>query len=95
MEENQLQRKKKQRYVFSVSLIILILFMIMSAIIALTDMCTADNIRGMLGLNFTVTHEMIYGIIIIGGIILFIIQYLCQYLIFINAEKRILTTAST
>jgi len=95
MEKNTTQRIKHQRYILIVSLIFLLLFMIMSAIIALMDLYTADAIKGMLGLKYTVTQEMIYSLIIFGGIFLFLTQYIFEYFIFHNAEKKILTTAST
>ena len=47
-----------------------------SAFIALSDAYTGENIKGMLGLSFDVTSEMIWFIIITGGLALLITQYL-------------------
>jgi hypothetical protein len=38
-----------------------------SALIALSDPWTADNLRGLLGLRFEVTSGMIIGLILVGG----------------------------
>ncbi len=47
-----------------------------SAYIALTDPTTAQNIQGMLSLDFEVTRNMIWGIILAGGTVLLLIQAL-------------------
>jgi hypothetical protein len=48
---------------------------ICSALIALSDPTTESNIEGMFGIPFTITHNMIWGIIIVGGVLLIITQY--------------------
>ena len=48
---------------------------IASAILALTDPFTAANLRGMLGLPFEVTREMMYWFILVGGGALLVIQW--------------------
>ncbi len=60
---------------------ILLFFCICSAYLALKDPYTGENIKGMLGLNFEVTETIIYGIIIIGGLILLALQYFLVILI--------------
>lgn len=47
-----------------------------SAYIALTDPTTAANIQGMLSLPNEVTRDMIWGLILIGGSVLLILQAL-------------------
>jgi hypothetical protein len=54
----------------------LLLVCIFSAFLALSDQSTGANIKGMLGLPFTVTTGMIWGIIVIGGAALLAAQYL-------------------
>jgi len=46
-----------------------------SAVIALVDPYTANNLEGMFNLSFEVTREMIGCLILAGGIALIIIQY--------------------
>jgi len=53
----------------------LLLVCIFSAFLALNDPNTGANIKGMLGLTFTVTTGMIWGIIVIGGLALLAAQY--------------------
>lgn len=57
------------------STVIIFLFSVASAYLALTDPFTAVNLRGMFNLSFDVTKTMIYGLIIIGGSLLLIVQY--------------------
>lgn len=47
-----------------------------SAYIALSDPYTAQNLEGMLSLSFTVTQGMIWGIVLVGGAALLLIQAL-------------------
>lgn len=54
---------------------VLLVVCITSAMLALTDPFTAANLKGMLGLPFEVTREMIYWIILMGGGALLAIQW--------------------
>jgi hypothetical protein len=47
-----------------------------SAIIALADPYTEANLQGMLGLPFDVTRGMVVGLIVIGGLLLLILNWL-------------------
>lgn len=47
-----------------------------SAYLALSDPYTAQNLEGMLSLSFAVTREMIWGLILIGGAALLLVQAL-------------------
>ena len=48
---------------------------LLSATFALIDSYTADNLEGMLNLSFEITHAMLVGLIIIGGLLLIGFQY--------------------
>ncbi len=63
------------------STLMLIVICICSAYIALNDPYTGDNLKGMLNLNFNVTTEMIWGLIVIGGVSLVAFQYVISILI--------------
>jgi len=54
---------------------IMVLICISSAVIALVGDGAGGDIQGMLGLNFIVTRPMIWGIILVGGISLILIQF--------------------
>lgn len=54
---------------------VLLLICIESAYLALSDTHTANNISGMLGLNFEMTAGTLWGIVIIGGLLLLGFQY--------------------
>jgi len=50
---------------------------LISAWIALKDpLDTAINLQGMLQLSFTVTRSMVYGLVVFGGLLLLIVQYI-------------------
>lgn len=53
---------------------VLLVACITSAYIALSDPYTAENLTGMLSLSFTLTQEMIWGIVLVGGAALLLIQ---------------------
>ncbi|MEJ2616236.1 MAG: hypothetical protein P8Z35_14860 [Ignavibacteriaceae bacterium] len=55
--------------------LIMALICISSGLIALLDNYTGSTIKGMLGLGFDVTKEMIFTIIIIGGLGLILTEY--------------------
>lgn len=55
--------------------IVLIFICAASAIIALADPYTGDNLRGMLGLPFEVTQAMAVGLIVIGGALLLLLNW--------------------
>lgn len=54
---------------------VLFIVCVTSAILALTDPYTAANLKGMLGLPFDVTREMIYWLILTGGGALLAVQW--------------------
>ena len=54
---------------------VLLLICIESAYLALSDTHTANNISGMLGLNFEITTDVLWGIVIVGGLVLLGFQY--------------------
>jgi hypothetical protein len=55
--------------------IIILFFSIASAYLALSDPYTGSNLKGMFNLPFDVTQEMIYALIIFGGLLLVFGQY--------------------
>ena len=55
--------------------IVIIFICIASAYIAINDPYTGGNLKAMLNLSFEVTEEMIYGIIVVGGLALVVLQY--------------------
>lgn len=57
------------------SAIIMIFICMLSAYFALKDPYTAANLEGMFNTSFQITNEMIYGLVIVGGIGLIIFQY--------------------
>jgi hypothetical protein len=57
------------------SVLVLLFICICSATIALIDPYTGDNLSGMLKLSFSINKTMIWGVIVIGGLILLIMQY--------------------
>ncbi|MCJ7694844.1 MAG: hypothetical protein MUO40_05390, partial [Anaerolineaceae bacterium] len=59
-----------------ITLAILCMFLVASAIIALLDPYTGMNLQGMLGLNSEVTHGQILLIIVVGGFGLMVTQLL-------------------
>jgi len=60
-----------------ITTIILFGICLISAWIALKDpMDTAINLQGMFQLGFTVTESMVLGIVVFGGILLLIVQYI-------------------
>ncbi|MGE5455955.1 MAG: hypothetical protein ACM3O4_02450 [Ignavibacteriales bacterium] len=60
------------------SSVVLIFICFCSAYIALLDKYTASNLEGMFNLNFSLTNSMLWTIIIFGGILLILIQYLAS-----------------
>jgi hypothetical protein len=69
-------------------LINLIIVCIASSIIALNDKYTAANLEGMFNLNFQLTNSMLLGIILIGGTLLILIQFLAIKLISYATYKK-------
>jgi len=67
------ERLKKAQWV---SLSLLSMVCIASAILALSDSHTAANLEGMFSLRFSLTTPMLVGIIFIGGTVLVIAQFL-------------------
>lgn len=63
------------------SALILIVICVCSAYIAINDPYTGANLEGMLSLDFKVTKEMIWGVILIGGACLTALQYFVSVLI--------------
>ena len=63
------------------STLILIIICISSAYIAINDPYTGANLEGMLSLDFKVTKEMLWGLILIGGTFLTALQYAISVLI--------------
>lgn len=64
----------RRAVVFSTA--VLAAFCVAAAWLALRDSTTAANLEGMLGLGFHLTQGMIWGIIIIGGVLLLAAQAL-------------------
>ncbi len=60
---------------------------ISSAIFALSDKYTADNLKGMFHLSFDITLPMLYGFIISGGILLTALQYWLTKLTIVKTLK--------
>ena len=73
--------KSKMRRVQWSTLIILSVFLIASAAIALLDPYTGRNLQGMFGLNGEVTRSQIILIIVVGGMGLITIQWLLERVI--------------
>lgn len=67
-------RELKKTNLFSV--VVLLIISILSAYLALNDPYTADNLQGMLGIGFPISKEMLWGIIVCGGIVLMAAQYI-------------------
>lgn len=57
------------------SALVMALICISSAVIGLTDKTIGANIQGMLGLGFEVTKAMVWGLVLVGGFCLIIVQY--------------------
>jgi hypothetical protein len=72
--------KKPMGKAILVSTAVLFAFCAASAWIALADSYTAANLQGMLNLGFPVTTGMIWGIILIGGALLLVMQALAAKL---------------
>jgi hypothetical protein len=69
-------------------LINLIIICIASSIIALNDKYTAANLEGMLDLNFHITSSMLLGIILIGGMLLILMQFIgTKFIAFATYKK--------
>jgi len=54
---------------------IMLVICLISATIALNDIYTVSGLKGMLGLMFPISQELLVGLIIVGGIVLIIGQY--------------------
>ena len=74
IEETAFRRRLKRTQLWCAS--VLLAACLVSAYIALSDPYTAQNLTGMLSLSFTLTREMIWGIVLIGGAALLLIQAL-------------------
>lgn len=72
---NAIEVKKAAIGIAWFSMGVLLVACITSAILALTDPFTAANLKGMLGLPFEVTREMICGLILAGGGALLAMQW--------------------
>ncbi len=72
-EAGELSRFGKGTRLFAT--IVLAIICLTSAIIALIDPTTGANLKGMLGVDFEVTKPIIWGIILIGGSVLLILQW--------------------
>jgi len=71
--EGHVQRLGRRTQVFTI--VVLGLFCLASAVLALRDPFTAANLQGMFGLEFEVTRIMIWGIILIGGGVLLALEW--------------------
>lgn len=85
-KESRIIKIRKKVSVFTSAVMFFICAL--SALLALTDTHTGNNLKEMLGLNFEVTNEIIIGIIIIGAVFLILINYLFTY-IMINTGLKI------
>jgi hypothetical protein len=72
-DSTRMHKTARQAAVFTTS--ILGGVCIVSASIALVDPSTAHNLQGMLGLSFQVTHGMIIGIILVGGVMILALDW--------------------
>jgi hypothetical protein len=78
---------KIRNQVFLITGIIMLLICISSGFLALAGIGAGEDIKGMLGLEFEVTKPMIWGIILIGGISLIILQLLLTKIVIIKTIK--------
>jgi len=74
LEKREIKNKVMITSIFSA--IIILFFSISSAYLALKDPYTAANLEGMFNLSINVTLEMIIGLIIVGGLLFVLFQYL-------------------
>ena len=75
---NKVQPEMQSKQINKVSIftaLIMTMICVSSGIIGLTDKNTANNIQGMLGLDFEITQTMILSLVFIGGLSLIVIQY--------------------
>lgn len=70
------------------SIIVLIFMCFCSAYLALSDPYTASNLEGMFNLSFSLTSAMLWMIIIFGGIILLLVQYVASMIIAKRIYKK-------
>ncbi len=80
--------KKKHSMLITISIVLLAVFCA-SAYIALKDPYTGDNLKGMLGLNNTVSQRNIVLIIIGGGSVLLLLQLYFANKLFSRGIKKI------
>ena len=73
-DETSLRFAMRRAAVFTT--IVLAFICMASAIIALADPYTEANLQGMFGLPFDVTRGMVVGLIVIGGSLLLILNWL-------------------
>jgi uncharacterized protein YneF (UPF0154 family) len=74
LEKREIKNKVMVTSMFSS--IIILFISILSAYFALKDPYTAANLEGMFNLSFSLSLEMIIGLIIAGGLLLVLFQYL-------------------
>jgi hypothetical protein len=78
---SQKEAARNVKYMLLLSTVILFAVCICSAFLALRETTICSQVRGMLNLSFEVTIEMIWGLILIGGSMLLIVQYYISKLV--------------
>ena len=88
---NKIQPDEHTKIINRVSLFtgfIMALICYISALIALTDPTTGENIQLMFGLSFEITKEMVYAIIFTGGLGLIVSQFFITKFIAVKTIKN-------
>jgi dihydrofolate reductase len=73
INEDEIKAEAKKFALFTT--LVLFIICVASATIALTDKYTASGIQGMLASKVTITNGHLWGIIVVGGLILLVVNY--------------------
>lgn len=88
---NKMKSERHPKLINQVSMfagLIMTLVCVLSGFLALMDFGAAGMIENVLGLDFEVTNSMMWGIVLIGGLILIIINILLTRITMIKAIKN-------
>lgn len=88
---NKIESEKHPKLINKVSMfagLIMTLVCVSSGFLALMDFGAAGMIENVLGLNFEVTNSMMWGIVLIGGLILILINILLTRITMIKTIKN-------
>lgn len=88
---NKMKSERHPKLINQVSMfagLIMTLICVLSGFLALMDFGAAGMIENVLGLDFEVTNSMMWGIVLIGGLILIIINILLTRITMIKAIKN-------